>query len=104
VNAEHTCDRMLQRIIRRSASPFGPPCRAFGDEVAGEGRLRPKSVRRVGPARLTRRRRANTGKCEQPGQTKNMCSPALFEVECRTPEQMRMANAFCRYLEMATKL
>jgi hypothetical protein len=33
-----------------------------------------------------------------------MCSPALFEVECRTPEQMRMANAFCRYLEMATKL
>jgi predicted RecB family nuclease len=28
-------------------------------------------------------------------------SPALFEPECRTPEQMRMANAFCRYLEMA---
>jgi predicted RecB family nuclease len=33
-----------------------------------------------------------------------VCSPALFEPECRTPEQMRMANAFCRYLEMATKL
>jgi superfamily I DNA and/or RNA helicase len=31
-----------------------------------------------------------------------VCSPALFEPECRTPEQMRMANAFCRYLEMAT--
>jgi uncharacterized protein len=30
-----------------------------------------------------------------------VCSPALFEPECRTPEQMRMANAFCRYLEMA---
>jgi predicted RecB family nuclease len=29
-------------------------------------------------------------------------SPALFEPECRTPEQMQMANAFCRYLEMAT--
>jgi len=28
-------------------------------------------------------------------------SPELFEVECRTPEQMRMANAFCRYLELA---
>jgi uncharacterized protein len=28
-------------------------------------------------------------------------SPALFEPECRTPEQMRMANAFCRYLELA---
>lgn len=33
-----------------------------------------------------------------------VCSPALFEPECRTPEQMRMANAFCRYLEMATFL
>ena len=31
-------------------------------------------------------------------------SPALFEPECRTPEQMRMANAFCRYLEMATQI
>jgi predicted RecB family nuclease len=30
-----------------------------------------------------------------------VCSPALFEPECRTPEQMRMANAFCRYLELA---
>jgi uncharacterized protein len=28
-------------------------------------------------------------------------SPALFEPDCRTPEQMRLANAFCRYLEMA---
>src|SRR5204863_9860805 len=33
-----------------------------------------------------------------------VCSPALFEPECRTPEQMRMANAFCRYLEMAKTL
>ena len=28
-------------------------------------------------------------------------SPQLFEIECRTPRQMQMANAFCRYLEMA---
>ncbi len=33
-----------------------------------------------------------------------VCSPALFEPECRTPEQMQMANAFCRYLEMASTL
>jgi len=33
-----------------------------------------------------------------------VCSPAVFEPECRTPEQMQMANAFCRYLEMATSL
>jgi predicted RecB family nuclease len=28
-------------------------------------------------------------------------NPTLFEPECRTPEQMRMANGFCRYLELA---
>ena len=33
-----------------------------------------------------------------------VCSPALVEPECRTPEQMKMANAFCRYLEMATRI
>lgn len=28
-------------------------------------------------------------------------SPMLFEPECRTPRQMEMANAFCRYQELA---
>jgi uncharacterized protein len=27
--------------------------------------------------------------------------PALFEPECKTPHQMEMANAFCRYMELA---
>jgi uncharacterized protein len=31
-------------------------------------------------------------------------SPALFEPECKTPRQMELANAFCRYLEVATTL
>ena len=31
-------------------------------------------------------------------------SPQLFEAECRTPRQMQLANAFCRYLEMAQPL
>ena len=30
-----------------------------------------------------------------------VASPKLFEPECRTPEQMRWANALCRYKEMA---
>jgi uncharacterized protein len=30
-------------------------------------------------------------------------SPALFEPECRTPDQTRMANAFRRYLGMAKR-
>ena len=28
-------------------------------------------------------------------------SPQLFEAECRTPRQIQLANAFCRFLEMA---
>jgi uncharacterized protein len=28
-------------------------------------------------------------------------SPQVFEADCRTPRQMQLANAFCRYLELA---
>ena len=28
-------------------------------------------------------------------------SSKIFEAECRTPRQMQLANAFCRYAEMA---
>jgi len=28
-------------------------------------------------------------------------SPALFQVPCKTPRQIELANAFCRYLEMS---
>ena len=31
-------------------------------------------------------------------------SPRLFEPECKTPRQIKLANAFCRYLEVATPL
>ena len=30
-----------------------------------------------------------------------VANPKLFEPECRTPRQMKLANAFCRYLELA---
>jgi len=30
-----------------------------------------------------------------------VASPALFQVQCKTPCQIELANAFCRYLEMA---
>lgn len=33
-----------------------------------------------------------------------VASPRLFEAECRTPRQMQLANAFCRYLELAIQL
>ena len=31
-------------------------------------------------------------------------SPQLFEPECSTPQQMRLANGFCRYLELAREI
>jgi uncharacterized protein len=33
-----------------------------------------------------------------------VASPALFQVQCKTPRQMELANAFCRYLEMAQSI
>jgi len=33
-----------------------------------------------------------------------VCSPDLLRVSCRTPEQMRLANAFCRLVELARVL
>jgi uncharacterized protein len=33
-----------------------------------------------------------------------VAAPAVFEAECRTPRQMQLANAFCRYLELATPI
>lgn len=30
-----------------------------------------------------------------------VASPAVFEAECKTPRQMQLANAFCRYLELS---
>jgi superfamily I DNA and/or RNA helicase len=30
-----------------------------------------------------------------------VASPALFQVQCKTPRQIELANAFCRYLELA---
>jgi len=31
-----------------------------------------------------------------------VANPKLFEPECRTPQQMKLANAFCRYMEMSS--
>lgn len=31
-----------------------------------------------------------------------VCSPEVFEAECRNPRQMQLTNAFCRYLELAS--
>jgi uncharacterized protein len=33
-----------------------------------------------------------------------VASPRLFEPECRTPRQMKLVNAMCRYREMALRV
>jgi len=33
-----------------------------------------------------------------------VASPALFHIECKSPHQMRLANALCRYFEMARSI
>lgn len=33
-----------------------------------------------------------------------VAAPAVFQMECRTPRQMQLANAFCRFQELATAL
>lgn len=33
-----------------------------------------------------------------------VANPRMFEPDCQTPRQMRLANAFCRYLELARPL
>jgi hypothetical protein len=73
VSTERICDRMSQRI---------------------EGRLRPRSERRLKVTPLARRCWANTRMCDWPGQTENVCTPALFEPECGTAEQMKMRMRF----------
>ena len=32
-----------------------------------------------------------------------VASPLLVEPDCKNPQQMKLANAFCRYLEMTGK-
>ncbi|MDW4499150.1 TM0106 family RecB-like putative nuclease [Sulfitobacter sp. D35] len=33
-----------------------------------------------------------------------IASPEVFEADCKTPRQMQLANAFCRYLEIADEM
>ena len=32
-----------------------------------------------------------------------VASPQIFEADCRTPQQMKLANAFCRFLEISSQ-
>jgi predicted RecB family nuclease len=50
---------------------------------------------------LYNRNRFNVAVSRARGLSILVCSPELLRVRCRTPEQMRLANALCRYVEVA---
>jgi uncharacterized protein len=33
-----------------------------------------------------------------------VANPRLFEPECKSPQQMQLANALCRYVELARRV
>jgi predicted RecB family nuclease len=50
---------------------------------------------------LYNRNRFNVAVSRARGLSILVCSPELLRVRCRTPQQMRLANALCRYVEVA---
>jgi superfamily I DNA and/or RNA helicase len=50
---------------------------------------------------LFSRHRLNVAISRARGRAYLVCSPRLLEVDCRTVEQMRLANALCRFVELA---
>lgn len=51
---------------------------------------------------LYNRNRLNVAVSRAQGMAIIVASPALFRLRCKTPEQMRLANALCLFDEMAT--
>jgi uncharacterized protein len=50
---------------------------------------------------LFSRNRLNVAVSRARGLSVLVCSPELLRARCHTPEQMRLVNALCRYVEMA---
>jgi superfamily I DNA and/or RNA helicase len=50
---------------------------------------------------LYSRNRLNVAVSRAQGRAVIVASPALFRVRCKTPDQMRLANALCLFAEMA---
>jgi len=51
---------------------------------------------------LYSRNRLNVAVSRAQGMAVIVASPALFQVRCKTPEQMRLANALCLFAETAS--
>ena len=88
------CEWILR--THRTGDPFDPEIVATA-EAALRGGLRD-------PVRRGRPRRSRLNR-PLPPRDQALCilvgSPALFEPDCHTPRQMRMANGLCRFRELA---
>ena len=107
--------RSSRRTTRRStgsAPPCPPPSRSARSTSSRASRRRSCSTRwRARAARTCRA--ASSSSSRATGSTSpsrgrsasrtSSCSPRLLEVDCRTIEQMRLANALCRFVELASE-
>ena len=88
-----------------------PPCivgRAAGVRSVVGGALARPGGRLTGRPRNRGRAASTPYRVDSPpSRAQCLCvlvaSPMVFEADCRTPEQMRLANAYCRYLELAQR-
>ena len=88
----HINQWLLGQVLREEWG-FGPALRQVGGDCGAAGGMAGVNIRAITVA-------TSRAKC--------LCvlvaAPEVFEAECRTPGQMRLANAFCRYLEVATAI
>jgi uncharacterized protein len=102
----------VAEIVRRIGDEFGRPRVGTVDKFQGqEAPIAIYSMATSTPEDAPRQmeflysgNRLNVAISRAQGIAILVCSPALLRVRCHTPAQMRLANALCRYVEMATGL
>ena len=100
----------VAEIVRRVGGEFGRPRVGTVDKFQGqEAPVAIYSMATSTPEDAPRQmeflysgNRLNVAISRAQGVAILVCSPALLRVRCHTPAQMRLANALCRYVEMAT--
>jgi uncharacterized protein len=100
----------VAEIVRRIGDEFGRPRVGTVDKFQGqEAPISIYSMATSAPEDAPRQmeflysgNRLNVAISRAQGVAILVCSPALLRVRCHTPAQMRLANALCRYVEVAT--
>ena len=99
-------NRLAERLAARGV-PVGTVDRFQGQEAAvviyAMGTSRPEDAPR-GMEFLYSLNRLNVATSRARCAVVVVASPRLLEPECRTPRQMQLANALCRYVEMAREV